>query len=389
MLTMSALVAAAAAATIVDPPPAEPVATVEARSEAPPVEAKANVGETGEKPEKVEIERGRDRQKNDGKVAIHGRVFLRSEVESQGDRAPSSDVSLASVRAELRYRWQKWLRVIVEAELTNKPDLRDGFINARNKMWSVRAGQFKLPVSVIEMESPWTLPVARRGLLNDVIVDTMQIAGRRPGAEVEWRGRGVLDLRLTAGAFQGVDASGDRLSGSLDSQSVAGRASVSPGPIEVGVSGEWRAAEPLVGAGLRRFWSAGLDTVLDVDFGRHGLRVWGEVLGGGSWIDEDPADGRDTTFAATRAIAAWRLGGGNDGDKYIEPYVMVGVLDPNLRVGADLMREVAAGVNLGVWRRVRLTFEYEAWRVERNTPPLLLASLQDRDAFVFQVGGAF
>lgn len=149
-----------------------------------------------------------------GNFEIKGRIFVLGEwqrvnvaVVTAGDSGATAapvverdafDISVASVRPSLRWQApQKWLSAVVEFELTRKPDLRDGFMQAKNKHLLLRAGQFKMPGSAIETASPWTLPFVRRGLLHTLLVDGLDSPWRRPGVMLRWRGAGALRLELS------------------------------------------------------------------------------------------------------------------------------------------------------------------------------------------------
>src|SRR5258706_6010556 len=90
------------------------------------------------------------------------------------------DLSLQSARFGVEYRSPlRWISGQVELEVAGKPRVKDAFVEA-GKRFFVKAGQFKVPSARLELDSPWTLPLARRGLLHDLMTDWLDIAGRRP-----------------------------------------------------------------------------------------------------------------------------------------------------------------------------------------------------------------
>jgi hypothetical protein len=345
-----------------------------------------------------------------GTVEIKGRVFVLGEwqrgevtvVDSSGALATAErdafDISVASVRP--LFRWQapqKWLSGVIEFELTQKPDMRDGYVQARKKDLLLRAGQFKMPGSAIEMASPWVLPFVRRGFLHGLLVDELDNAWRRPGVMLRWRSEEFLRPEISAGVFQGVVVVSEGLvrdkdpivAQSLSAQSLIGRAQIEPVlGLAIGAYYNYRVGTPAI---LRtaRYWTAGADLVVDRTFASGGLRIWLDGIAGASWFEHPskPADGRDTTFVAGRSILAWRFGGVEAEQRYLEAYGTFGVLEPDTQVVADLAVEGAVGFNLGLWQRLRITAQGEVWRVGRNFPPGYTLGIDpNRVAALLQVG---
>jgi hypothetical protein len=315
-----------------------------------------------------------------GKVEVGGRVFARGEtVRLQGEEDFATQGSIASARAEAKYEWE-WLRTVIEVEFRDGADLKDAYIRATSDPWRGQAGQFKEPISAMMMESGWNLPVAERGFLHEIVTDRMQIGFRHPGLMGTWRGAGDLEPRVSLGVFQGTAPDGDPRP---DLLKTAARAQVELGPVEVAGFFEHRDTQPVIGLETERFWCAGADAVVELA----GLRAWVDFMVGSSWIDAAPSDDAEPTFVLVRGIAAYRFGGEDDGRFYVEPYLHVGGLDPDLDIREDLLSELSGGVNIGAWDRVRLQIEVERWGVQRNTPSLFGA--RDRLAFLAQIGAAF
>ena len=106
--------------------------------------------------------------------------------------------------------------------------------------------------------------------------------------------------------------------------------------------------------------------------------------------EDKPVDGEDATFLAGRAVLAYRFGGTEYGQLYLEPYGLFGILDPDLEVTADFAWEAAAGVNFGLWQQARLTLQGEVNEGDRNFPDGYLAGREpDRKAILLQAGVAF
>jgi hypothetical protein len=345
-----------------------------------------------------------------GTVELKGRIFVLGELlrtdatvfDASGilttAQRDSFDIAVASVRPALLWQApQKWLSAVIEVEVTQKPDMRDGYVQARRKDFMLRAGQFKMPGSAIELASPWALPFVRRGFLHGLLVDGLDNAWRRPGLMLRWRGANFLRPEINAGVFQGFVVVSEGLerdkdlivAQSLSVQSLIGRAQIEPvDGIQIGGYYHHRVGTPAI---LRtaRYWTAGADLVIDRTFANGGLRIWLDGIAGASWFEHPskPADGQDTTFIAGRSILAWRFGGVEAEQRYLEAYGTFGVLDPDTEVVADLAVEAAVGLNLGLWQRLRITAQGEIWRVGRNFPPGYTLGIDpDRVAALLQVG---
>jgi hypothetical protein len=337
-------------------------------------------------------------------IEIRGRVmapsvYSRSKVEydASGVEADLNRLSLliGSARFGLKVEVLDWVSLQIEAELAGRARLRDGFVQLKRKHWLWRAGHFKMPISVFTLESPWTLPLARRGVLNDLLSDNLLLSGRREGVMGQISAGGFLDPALTAGAFRsvltGVDAGDPIETLAPDEQTVVGRLSVTPAGVEVAAVAQRRVT--FINESLRGFWAAGLESTGDFEFERTGLRFWLEAQAGSSWLSYDSA-AADVTFLTGRLLGAWRWGGLHRGELYIEPYATVGLLEPDTDVTADILFETMAGVNLGHWRRTRLTVQFEYSEAQRNFPrvyflgfgqPMLVRHL----AALIQLGAAF
>jgi hypothetical protein len=308
----------------------------------------------------------------DGDVDVGGRVFYRVEADGARDDW-SLDQEIASARVEVTWRW-RFLRAVVEAEL--RGSLRDAYVRAKSGTFGVRAGNFKPPTSAIELESAFRLPMATRGVLNDVITEKMQIGGRRPGLQFEWSGLGPLAPRVWVGAFQPTDYENEVLVDVEPGQmNAAARASIVAGLFEIGVFGETVAGPA---PDLERFWVGGADVTVDRIFGRQGVRFWADVQAGTHNFAIDPAE--NAFFVAARLIAAWRFGGIEETDFYVEPYLYGGMLDADDRFGDDLILEGVAGLNVGAWKRVRVALELALTRVDQ--PPTALEPFVDAPVLI-------
>jgi hypothetical protein len=377
---------------------APPDAPVPSQAAAVVPGALAEPEETGKKKGKKKHKEGAEGTASDtpkkpstGEFEAKGRVFVVADYDRRSAifvdptgtpgyaKRDSLDLDVRSARVGLRYRANdEWLTALLELELTRKPDMRDGWVQARGKYVAARAGQFRMPVSGIEMESPWTLPTVRRGVLHDILTDRLDVAGRRPGFMLTYRGRGQFHPRLMLGAFQGsylVTESPDERKthflwrSSLSAQSLAARAEVELLGATLGAYYEDRVGAPST-VTMRHFWTAGADLAFDRTFESGGVRFWLESIAGASWYEhrDKPADGKDATFLAGRGILAYRFGGTTYEEFYVEPYALVAALDPDLDVTDDLLYEGMLGINVGIWERARLSLQGEFEKSRRNFP---------------------
>ena len=345
-----------------------------------------------------------------GEIRLGGYVFGRADlqwlerttVDSMGVPGTRDlnaiDLSVPSARFRVDYQapWE-WLNGQIEVEFAGKPDMRDGYVQAKGKNVAFRMGQSKMPVLAMQMESPWVLPLVRRGLIHDLTVDWLDVAGRLPGAMLTVREKfGDIKPRLFLGAFQArrfteIDADGSATptwSGSFRSRPEA-RGARSGRRRQRGDRRGVRAPDRLTGV---------QPAPASVDRGRRcdgqprvrdrWPRIWVDGLAGASWYElaSKPIDDKDATFVAVRALVAYRFGGVVPAAPYIEPYLFGGVFDPDVEIASDLAWEATAGVNFGFYGRARATLQAEMDRGQRNFPTSYLGGIS-RIACADRAGG--
>jgi hypothetical protein len=348
-----------------------------------------------------------------GELDVGGRVLARAALVKQResfedgagvtrDRPKNSfDLSVPSARLEARYDAPvRFVTALVELELTGKPELKDAWVRLRGTRFGVQVGKFKVPFSAFALESRWDLPTAGRGLAHDILVDRLEVAGRRPGVSVSARTRGKDHWSVELGAFQGsvlVERDGSVRKAelfeeqTLRTQSLVARAEVEQGDVTAGAGFEQRIGTPGV---LRseRYFTLGGDVVMDTEYQGGGLRLWAEGVFGGSWLEHSrkPTDDVDAVFASGRLMAAARFGGTRKGETYLEPYGMVSVLDPDTVVAFDLASEQTVGLNVGFWRLARVGVEATLTHLERNFPRAYgLGTHPNRQTLLAQAGAIF
>ncbi|HEY0707341.1 MAG TPA: hypothetical protein VGG33_11115 [Polyangia bacterium] len=391
LLTLS-LTAFAGTARAQDAP--SPVVETEApAATSDPIDASSTKEGKGKKPKRAP-----------GTLEWKARVFARAAQETttvSNNGTPSTAerrrLTVPSARFGLRYQFVDWLMLEAEGDLTSRSVIRDAFIQAKSKRLRARAGHFKMPVSAITLESPWTLPTAGRGVIQDRLEEHMLAIGRRPGFLVSAQAGGALDPELSLSAFQGAYLTGDAfdpdvetLDSGNDSQSLVARLAVTPAGQDVAVYAARVATLGLMNR-PRHFFIGGFDATLDAPFGLTGARAWLEGMGGQTFYVEELVN-RDTTFLTARAIIAWRWGGAAEGAHYIEPFAFAGLLDPDLDRARDLIRELSIGLNLGLWQSARLTLQFETASGQDLLPGQLFLgnlNLKSHRAGLVQVGAAF
>lgn len=365
-------------------------------------------GGKGDKPGK------RDQAKGDKhELELKGRLFALAEISHRSETVVGStggletrdrnalDLMLQSARFGVNYRSpQRLFSAQLEFDVAGKPEVKDAFIEV-GRTFFVRAGQFKVLSSNFELESPWTLPLVRRGLVHDLMTDWLDIAGRRPGVAVGYRGgKGGLKPRLTLGASQGTVLKevlpGERDvmlidHASLKAQTYAARAEISPGPVKLGA---WYAHRvgALTAVEFSHFETFGVDAELNVSFERSALRAWVDGTAGESLYvtDDKPGDDPYPWFAAGRALVGYRFGGMARGEPYIEPFGFLALMDPDTEVVSDLVTEAAVGVAAGYWDRLRVTLQGEITDAKRNFPNGFLENQNpEHSSLLLQAGARF
>jgi hypothetical protein len=338
--------------------------------EAPPPPA------TSEQDSAVLAEDAIEQRKKRTKLAVIGRIFTRAALHVENDSGTAGQLSLQSARGGLDYRTE-YLRAQLEVEVATKPRVKDAYAQLRlatAPKLDVRAGNFKMPFSAIQIESLWTLPMADRGLVDNVLTHRLQVAGRAIGAMISASAGGPLHAQIRAGVFQGRDDAGELLMATADDafgQDVVVRGSLRPARgIELGLSASVRSGALLEAPiQIEHAYAAELDTVIDLDVGPGRVRVWLEAMIGTSWITGGMLPGHDRTrFLEARAIAAYRIGGNGKHARYAEIYGLGGVIDPDRIIALDRVSEITGGVTYGIDDVWRVQLEVERWMFDDNAP---------------------
>lgn len=317
------------------------------------------------------------------KLEFGGRVLARGATTKrvgEPDWLGRSTIDSARARAELR---SHGAHAQLSVEFAGRPRVKNAFVQIRaydgTPRLDVRAGQFKIPFSAIELESRWTLPVADRGLLHSVLVNRLQVAGRSVGATMSLGVKGAGDARLEAGVFQGHDDAGNALESSAHDrfgQDANVRLSAEPvHGVTIAAAGQARVGALTVDvpAIIRRGYAGEVDATVDARIGPGALRAWLEGIVGTSWLlgRTMPCSGPmscKAAFVEARTIAAYRLGGASHRDRYVELYGLAGVMDPDRDTSNDRVLELSGGVTYGAWDVWRVQAEADVSRFGGSAP---------------------
>lgn len=396
------------------PPPSVPPPSVDAASEDEPEEhhkrgkGERDKGDKGRKDKREKV--GKEKSKHE--LKLKARVFALAELSHRRETVVGTDASLVtrdrdgldlslqSARVGAEYRSPiPWLSAELELELAGKPRVKDAYVEAGDHVFA-KAGQFKVPAAALELASPWKVPMVRRGFVHDLLTDWMDVGERRPGLALGYRDKGGLKPRLTVGVFQGTTLKqvvpGDRDTklidhASLEAQTFAARGEITLFGVAVGGWYEQRVGSRAVGQ-FEHYATFGLDATTDLRLGPGALRFWLDGMGGQSFYvaGTEAVSDPKPWFAAARALVAYRFGGSEQGEAYVEPFGFFGMLDPDASITSDAASEAAVGIAGGLWDRARLTLQAETTHAQRNFPGGLFEHQEpDHKSVLLQAGARF
>lgn len=177
-----------AAATLPAPDPVVPEAIAE------PVARPAEP-----KPKKDEEEPA---QPSEPQVRVSGRVLARGESDQR--TAFEREVGIAQARLEIEASYG-FADAVIEADLAGEELLKDAYLRLEaGEQLRFYGGQFKAPFLQRQLESTWDLPRVGRGLVEDYLVETHQLGGRRLGVMTEAKLPWLPGLKVSGGLFQGA-----------------------------------------------------------------------------------------------------------------------------------------------------------------------------------------
>jgi hypothetical protein len=293
--------------------------------------------------------------------------FNTTSVDEGEVNPPSSVFEMRRVRFGTNFAYDGWITGKMEAELTgDAARLTDGYIDvALADAFAIRAGQFKKPFGLLELESNTRIITIERAVrirgVEDLVgvpgethwlLDESGYLGRQIGVMVHGEAGG---LAYAAGMFNGEGSNADE---ELGSKAYAGRLA-------------YAVAEPLVVGGAVSVQPTGVfdgeDEVyatawsLDAQWGgfrEPGLRVMAEAMAGDDpliMVDTDPV-----SMIGAQVAASWFAP--RDGRvEGIEPLVRVSWADPDTDGENDEGLLLTPGVNFYFTGRNRLMVNGEVY----------------------------
>ncbi|MCK8496317.1 hypothetical protein M0222_00860 [Myxococcus fulvus] len=219
-------------------------------------------------------------------VRVFGRVYAQASADQREKYARTLSINSARVGVATSL---PNLEAEVSADLADSNMLKDAFVRLSddNKRFRLYGGQFKSPFLQRRLEGAWSLPIQGRGLVEDYLGDVHELGGRRLGLMGEVRLKGLWDLRVSAGAFQG---SRDEL-GVRTKEDLAGRITVRP-------------LKKMLTLGVSTYVAEALDRAR-----RHAMAADAELKFGGFHVTGEVVTGRLPVgpFTAQLLLASWTL----------------------------------------------------------------------------------
>ena len=329
--------------------------------------------------------------KRDWSLEYGARLFVRdtlTRIEIGDEPVWRHDRAVDQARVFADYDRKK-LRIALEVELAGgDAELKDTFIRIKPvNVLRIQAGRFKVPMSILWLESKWSLPAVERGVLSELEQDNrgLPFGGiRGEGVSLELRPEVMLEPRFTAAVFHNPLATGSTpLDPSEDvTQDLYARFELQPGPwLTAATSFGWVGYTSRVSAidSYEHMPMAGVELAAD----SHYLRAWVEGFVGKSFLYQ--ADNTTSgTFAAARALIALRLRDPVGWIRHLEPYALVSVLDPTGDETGDRLSEVAGGISVAFTKYWRIQLE-----VARRIAEGALSPVADSTLIRLQLGAAF
>ncbi len=348
---------------------------------------------------------------------VHGRVFARqtlSKVKIVDDlEAPwlwTQDV--ASARLSVEYHYRSGLKTSVEVEFSGgQAKMRDVYVRWRpRRSFTLQAGRFKKPISAVQLEGLWKLPVVERGLLSDLEFGgvILPLGGRGDGIQFAFDPQD-LPFAVKLAVFQPELLVGIDVTEHVPADVYA--------RVEFDVTDDvvWGASlatvsyfeKPSQSTGFRHAPVSGLD--LTIATGR--FRLWADVMLGidtlpfaldVATIDLPcytiPGDGEDNPdvvvcpgpeviadgglFVAARGVASVRF----KPSRYlrtVEPFVAASFIDLNTTFKEDEALQYGFGVSSKINKRLRWQFQFDRTTAAEDAP------VGDSTVFAVQLGASF
>ncbi len=343
---------------------------------------------------------------------MSGRVFVRQTVSKATtpeipDAPTTFDQDVASARLSVEYRHHRTLKTAIEVELgSGEAELKDAYVRWRPlRSFGIKAGHIKRPISAIQLEGLWDLPIIERGLLSDLEFNTVKLpfGGRSTGVALEWEPRS-MPVTLTLGAFE-PDVAVTLDAGKELPADVYARVELAVAKkINLGASFGWVGylLKPDKQEGYRHAPVASVDAHVR----RKRFELWVDAFTGVDILpfaidvatldlpctmetpDSPPVCPPAELIAdrglyiAGRAVAALRLPGVG-GARELQPFASGSIIDLNVEFVDDEVAQVGIGLAARITKRLRVQAELDRTWARDDAPAA------DVTAFALQLGAAF
>ncbi len=341
-------------------------------------------------PERSQIESPKRSKKS--KLKPFGRIFVRNTLsQDNGDNAPwTNTLEIRSARLGLKYNKQD-LRAVVEV------DFADNDVSIKKALLQIQlipdlqlfAGRFKVPLSLVALESSWKLPLIDRGLLGDEVQTALYnldlpVGGRSEGIALTYSPLNSRRLIATVGVFNSNLLKGR---GDISDPFESSENEFADGYARLQIQ-PW---EPLTiaatAAALKRVRTPnvavdyGFLASLEVHWKSDWLRAWGEgFVGSSPYVDDTQISARGI-FWATRTLVSVPFTKPLDWLYRIEPFVSFSALELTTKVNNTRNFEFSLGLNFQLKKHWRLQAEYKLRTGDR--------SLEDANLFLSQISTVF
>jgi len=255
-------------------------------------------------------------------------------------------------RFSLDFEIDDFIAAQLDVDVAQAPGLKDAFVD----IWlaqgaRLRAGQFKKPFGRLKLLSPRKLPLARRGVVNDRIVEELAFGGRDLGMMLHGK---VVGVKYALGVFNG---NGTALEQNPGKDAALTLRYDFTEALQLGLSGAFKYHNT---PGVVRAKKAVFAGGVDMRFKTAALRWTAEAL----WSQEGITSPQREQFGIVGLMeGVLEL----NPDYAIHPLVKIEYLDNNIYAGDNHAWAVTAGVNLHARDRVRVMFQGEKiWATSRS-----------------------
>ena len=306
-------------------------------------------------------------------ASLHSRFTAQEE-----DGTPQNEFSLSRARIEVTWKPKKWIAGVMEAALdqviegSNAQGLvKDAYLELDFRKWMrVKFGQFKKPVSAMELTGKGKLPLVERGEGNRYLVRELEYGSRDLGFEVFGRLWKEAKLDYYLGVFNGAKLPSEEKDPNGAKDVVARvEAEVADG-FKIGASGVWKGFDR-GGVDSEEKPAFGDLGTLNLAYKKDGLWILAEGMWGKNHqIQSAPSAASAVLAGAYRIPTAWL---GKEGA--LEPAVRLEWLKPDMDSDGQLL-VASGGVNVWLAPCVRIMVQGEWTRPDETLAELFPDALR-------------